>query len=160
MLAHFGGTALVVCLFVLYFFIQHWFKKNSTSWLIKIVCPFVVWAFFKCSFDVGAFVKCFFVGVILSTCLCRLAVGPIMLCLICNFDVLYLWRDSYMKFCQFWFFFIFSLNLKRSFVDIPNLDIWQYVLVMSRTRLSVNPHSIVAWMSRNSLLKADAKSEV
>ena len=30
---------------------------------------------------------------------------------------------------------------------------------MSRTRLRENPHSIVAWMSRNSLLEADAKSE-
>ena len=57
-------------------------------------------------------------------------------------------------------FFIFSLNLIRSFVDIPNLDIWQYVLVMSRTRFRVKPHSTVAWMSRNSLLKAGAKSEV
>ena len=32
-----------------------------------------------------------------------------------------------------------------------------YVLVMSRTRLRVNSHSIVAWMSRNSLLESDAK---
>ena len=31
---------------------------------------------------------------------------------------------------------------------------------MSRTRFRVNPHSIVAWMSRNSLLEAGAKSEV
>ena len=36
---------------------------------------------------------------------------------------------------------------------------WLYVLVMSRTRFRVNPHSIVAWMSRNSLLEAGAKSE-
>ena len=28
-----------------------------------------------------------------------------------------------------------------------------YVLVMSRTRFRVNPHSLVAWMSRNSLLE-------
>ena len=33
------------------------------------------------------------------------------------------------------------------------------ILVMSRTRFRVNPHSIVAWMSRNSLLEAGAKSE-
>ena len=57
-------------------------------------------------------------------------------------------------------FCIFSLNLMCSFVDIPNLDTWQYVLAMSRMRLRVNPHSIVAWMSRNSLLEAGAKSEV
>ena len=36
--------------------------------------------------------------------------------------------------------------------------IWLYVLVMSRTRFRVNPDSIVAWMSRSSLLKAGAKS--
>ena len=35
-----------------------------------------------------------------------------------------------------------------------------YVLVMSRRRFRVNPHSIVAWMSKNSLLEAAAKSEV
>ena len=35
-----------------------------------------------------------------------------------------------------------------------------YVLVMSRTHFRVNPHSIVALMPRNSLLKAGAKSEV
>ena len=32
--------------------------------------------------------------------------------------------------------------------------------VMSRTRFRVNPPSIVAWMSRNSLLEAGVKSEV
>ena len=37
---------------------------------------------------------------------------------------------------------------------------WLYVLVVLRTRFRVNPHSIVAWMSRNSLLEAGAKSEV
>ena len=31
---------------------------------------------------------------------------------------------------------------------------------MSRTRFRVNPHSIVAWMSRNSFLEAGTKSEV
>ena len=35
-----------------------------------------------------------------------------------------------------------------------------YVLVMPRTRFKVNPHSIVAWMSKKSLLEAGAKSEV
>ena len=38
--------------------------------------------------------------------------------------------------------------------------IWLYLLIMSRTRFRVNPLSIVAWMSRNSLLEAGAKSEV
>ena len=37
--------------------------------------------------------------------------------------------------------------------------IWLY-LIMSRTSFRVNPRSIVAWMSRNSLLEAGAKSEV
>ena len=37
---------------------------------------------------------------------------------------------------------------------------WLNILVMSRTRFRGNPHSIVAWMSRNSLLEAGAKSEV
>ena len=40
------------------------------------------------------------------------------------------------------------------------LDNWLYVLVMSRTRVRVNPYSTVALMSRNSLLEAGAKSEV
>ena len=35
-----------------------------------------------------------------------------------------------------------------------------HVLIMSCTRFRVNPHSIVAWMSRNSLLEVGAKSEV
>ena len=34
------------------------------------------------------------------------------------------------------------------------------VLVMSCARFRVNPHSIVAWMSRNSLLEAGTKTEV
>ena len=34
-----------------------------------------------------------------------------------------------------------------------------YVFIMSRTSLRVNPHSAVAWMSRNSLLEAGAISE-
>ena len=32
--------------------------------------------------------------------------------------------------------------------------IWLYILIMSHTRFRVNPHSIVAWMSRSSLLEA------
>ena len=34
---------------------------------------------------------------------------------------------------------------------------WLYVLVVSRTRFRVNPHSIVAWMPKNSLLEAGAR---
>ena len=36
--------------------------------------------------------------------------------------------------------------------------VWLYVLVVSRTRFRQNSHSRVAWMSRNSLLEAGAKS--
>ena len=39
-------------------------------------------------------------------------------------------------------------------------EAWLYVLVMSRTHFRVNPHSIVALMSKKSLLDAGAKSEV
>ena len=35
-----------------------------------------------------------------------------------------------------------------------------YVLVMSHMRLRVNLHSVVAWMSRNSLLKTDMISDI
>ena len=38
--------------------------------------------------------------------------------------------------------------------------IWLYLHIMSRTRFRVNPQSLVAWMSRNSLLEAGSKSEV
>ena len=37
---------------------------------------------------------------------------------------------------------------------------WLCVLIMLHTRFRVNPHSIVAWMLRNSLLEASAKSEI
>ena len=36
---------------------------------------------------------------------------------------------------------------------------WLHVLAVSRTSFGVNPHSIVPWISRNSLLEAGAKSE-
>ena len=50
---------------------------------------------------------------------------------------------------------IFSQQRKS---DQDNIG-WLYVLIMSRTHFRVNPHSIVAWMSRNSLLEAGAKSK-
>ena len=40
------------------------------------------------------------------------------------------------------------------------LSVWLYVPIMSRRRFRVNPHSIIAWMSRNPLLETGAKSEV
>ena len=45
----------------------------------------------------------------------------------------------------------------RAFV---NKHVDEKVYVMSRTRFKVNPHFIVAWKSRNSLLEVGAKSEV
>ena len=42
---------------------------------------------------------------------------------------------------------------------LPVRCIWLYVFIMSRTISKVNPHSTVAWMSRNSLLEAGAISE-
>ena len=38
--------------------------------------------------------------------------------------------------------------------------IWLYVAIMSRTNFRVNPHSILAWSSRNSLLGAGTILEV
>ena len=38
--------------------------------------------------------------------------------------------------------------------------IWLYFIIMSLTCFIVNPHSIFAWTSRNSLLRAGSKSEV
>ena len=38
--------------------------------------------------------------------------------------------------------------------------IWLYVLIMLCRSFTVNPHSIVAWMSRNSLLQEGVKSEI
>ena len=38
--------------------------------------------------------------------------------------------------------------------------LWLYVVIMSRTRFEVNLHSIVAWISRNSLLETDTISKV
>ena len=129
--------------------------KNSSSWLTKIVCAFLCALFFvKYSFDMGAFVKCFFVGVFLSTCLCRLMVGPIMFFFYMQFRCFVSLAWPLYKVFPILIFFIFSLTLMCSFVYILNVDIWQHVLVMSRMRCRVNPHSIVAWMSRNSQLKA------
>ena len=42
-----------------------------------------------------------------------------------------------------------TLNTHSKYLSVGY--IWLYVLVMARTRFRVNPHSIVAWMSRNCL---------
>ena len=41
-----------------------------------------------------------------------------------------------------------------------SLTDWLYVLVMSRARFRVIPHSVVAGMSKDSFLEAGAKSQV
>ena len=53
----------------------------------------------------------------------------------------------------------YSTKSKRLYSLFNNNLISLCVLIMSRTRFWVNPPSIAAWMSRNSLLEAGAKSE-
>ena len=50
------------------------------------------------------------------------------------------------------------IELKCGYISLR--WIWLYILVISRSRFRVNPHSIFAWMSRNSLLENVAISEV
>ena len=54
----------------------------------------------------------------------------------------------------------FSRYQKSTFNLENNKCTWLYVLIMSRTHLRVNPHSIFALMSRNSLLEIGEISEV
>ena len=61
----------------------------------------------------------------------------------CLLEVLHHWPRKSSKF--FIIFRFFSLKYKSYN--------WLYVLIMSRAGVRVNPHSIVAWMSRNSLLE-------
>ena len=49
----------------------------------------------------------------------------------------------------------YSMNETNSFLSMRIIGM--YVLVMSRTGFRVNPHSIVTWMSWNSLLERGAK---
>ena len=50
-----------------------------------------------------------------------------------------------------------TFKLKLSTRKIQILWNWLYVLVMSRMHFRVNPHSIVAWMSRNVLSRSRCK---
>ena len=50
--------------------------------------------------------------------------------------------------------------IKRCCEYLSAWCIWLYVLIMSRTRFRVNPHSIITWLSRNSLLKTGPISEL
>ena len=49
--------------------------------------------------------------------------------------------------------------IELCFVHLSVWCIWLYVLIMSQTRFKVNPQSIVAWLSRNSLLETGVKSK-
>ena len=59
---------------------------------------------------------------------------------------------------------ILTLNLKHVIMlgtlETVTLPFWLYLLVMSRTRFRVDPHTIIAQMSRNYLLEAGGNSEV
>ena len=46
----------------------------------------------------------------------------------------------------------FTLKIYPCFISPIKLTNWLYVIIMSRTRFRVNLYSIVAWMSRKSLL--------
>ena len=59
-------------------------------------------------------------------------------------------RRTDKKFCVIKFELFISIMKSSLF--------WLYVLAMSRTRIRVNLHSIVVWMSRNSLFEGDVKS--
>ena len=68
---------------------------------------------------------------------------------------------------NYWFegFGILNFNnsawnlLRKKSLSIFTENLWLYVLVMSRTHFRVNPHSIFAWMSRDSLLETSVISE-
>ena len=62
--------------------------------------------------------------------------------------------------------FLEQISVLRNSIYFPSeaiiflsTRVWLYVLVMSRKGFRLNPHSIFAGMSRNSLLEADARSE-
>ena len=71
-----------------------------------------------------------------------------------------LWRD-----CEK-YLFLFTSYAKQNSLEVKKLSIvWKkdcrlYVIIMLRTRVKVNLHFIVAWMSRNALLETDATSKV
>ena len=56
-------------------------------------------------------------------------------------------------------FVLFRKYLQRP-LKIINIINWLYVIIMSLTRFRVNLHSMVAWISKNSLLETGAIPEV
>ena len=71
--------------------------------------------------------------------------------------------------CNYWFLTIFTVSCLYKFIALiieisfkesnDKFYFWVYV-IMSRTRFRVNVHSIVVWMSRNSLLETGAIAEI
>ena len=65
---------------------------------------------------------------------------------------------------KWWLHHIVCSKLANKWADMwlycQLLWLWLYVFIMSCMRFRVNPHSVVAWMSRNSLLETGAKSEI
>ena len=47
--------------------------------------------------------------------------------------------------------YFWMMELRREYLSVR--CIWLYVVIISRTRFRVSLHSIIAWMSRNSLLE-------
>ena len=77
--------------------------------------------------------------------------------LLYTFSVIsFVWYREYIIFLIWFSKFSDLLLVFNCVIVIGN---WMNVLVMWHTRFRVNPHSIVAWISRNSLLEARAKSE-
>ena len=73
------------------------------------------------------------------------------------------WDNLYTTFFIMDFKFRFTCSesdLYQNIRKFRNIMTRLYVLIISCMHFRVNPHSIVAWMSRNSLLETGAKSEV
>ena len=54
---------------------------------------------------------------------------------------------------------LFKVEWKYKLSICEKVNFWPYFLIMSRMCFRVNPHSIVTWLSRNSLLKIGALLE-
>ena len=101
------------------------------------------------------------VQMLLSCCLIHISIIIVRLFIFTKFVFMSRPRSIYLTLCDLFFILIFIFIVINHIVSWiqTHLFFCLYVLVMSRTRLRVNPHSIVAWMSRNSLFEAGVKSE-
>ena len=55
------------------------------------------------------------------------------------------------------YMYVYDIYIMYYVLYILHLTVCLYILFMSRTCFRVNPHSVIACMSRNSLLKTGAK---